>query len=239
MLSCLRSLPIRSARLWSAFGVESGGHQRGDRCVRFVAREPRGGTTCSRRRITPDRALRARNVLRAHSTAPSAQGFRRVGPRFLDGTVSATILAVEPASLQGVHSRIDRPRGHGRRRVRCTCRCNRGRLRRRTCQLRSPGAEDLRAVRGPFAASPVIQAKRGWECRSTLAARAGNGKAGASLWRASAARQDRPPSTERICPETHPVASAAKKSVAWAISSGVPSRRAWIDSTNRFWPSGP
>ena len=159
MLSCLRSLPIRSARLWSALGVESGGHQRGGRCVRFVAREPRGGTTCSRRRITPDRALRARNVLRAHSTAPSAQGFRRIGPRFLDGTVSATILAVEPASLQGVHSRIDRPRGDRRRRVRCTCRCNRGRLRSRACQLRSPGAEDLRAVRGPFAASPVIQAK--------------------------------------------------------------------------------
>ena len=52
-------------------------------------------------------------------------------------------------------------------------------------------------------------------------------------------RQDRPPSTDNICPETHDDGSLAKNSTALAISAAVPGRRVWVFSINRFWPSGP
>ncbi len=52
-------------------------------------------------------------------------------------------------------------------------------------------------------------------------------------------RQDRPPSTDRICPLIQEAWSLTRNSTAWAMSSGVPRRRTWMDSTSRFCPSGP
>jgi hypothetical protein len=44
---------------------------------------------------------------------------------------------------------------------------------------------------------------------------------------------DRPPSTERTCPEIQPACALARNSAAVAMSSGDPSRLVWIEETRR------